>query len=530
MPRAKRSAILRNASRLVLLGVGALALAACATDELALAPSTPSRPWAIPPSFDKLPPPGPSSPDHVPSDTSNGSDAAASAGPSESAVPGPTASSEYANAIPSGNSVSIDSNRHYDLAALIDLAQRNNPQTRDAWEQARQAALAVGLSEANYAPQITGEIVSGYQHTPLPIPTNLVSQGYFTTDTRELIPTLTAKWLLFDFGQRAGAVNAARANSFVANVVFTGAHQQLIYAVSRDYFSLGAARGRLRVAQQAVKSAEIVQDAVGARRERGLATTVELAQAQRQTAQAQFDLVRATGAEHSAYSALIASIGIAPSTQVDVADSSDQKLPDAPARNVDDYVRDALASRPDLIEAFGKVRAAEATLSGARATYYPTIGLESQVYQNIGGLSTQGSRYYTVNEPGANVLLKLSLPLFDGGAREARIAMARSDVDAANASLDDARDTAVRQVTDSYDSLHTSFAEYSASLTLNETAKTAYDASLDSYRHGVGTYTDIANNETALTQAQSSQEDAHADIFTAAAALAFATGTTLLQR
>src|SRR6202012_631234 len=143
--------------------------------------------------------------------------------------------------------------------------------------------------------------------------------------------------------------------------------------------------------------------------------------------QAQFDLVRATGAEHAAYSALIASVGIAPSAQVDVADSSDQKLPDAPARNVDDYVKDALASRPDLIAAFGKVRAAEASLSGARATYYPTIGLESQLYQNTGGLSTQGSRYYTVNEPGANILLKLSLPLFDGGTREARIAQARSE-------------------------------------------------------------------------------------------------------
>jgi outer membrane protein TolC len=445
-------------------------------------------------------------------------------------TPSPTSSSAYASGIPRGNAVPIDPGRHYDLAALIDLAQRNNPETRDAWERARQAALGVGLSEATYLPQITGEIIAGYQHTPLPIPTNLISQGFFTTDTRELLPTLTAKWLLFDFGQRAGAENAARANSFVANVAFTGAHQQLIYAVSRDYFALGAARGRLRVAEQALKSAEVVQDAAESRRGRGLATTVELAQVQRQTAQARFNLVRATGAERSAYSALIASMGIAPSARAEVTDSSEQKLPASPARNVDQYVQDALANRPDIVAAFGKVRAAEATLSGARATYYPTIGLEAQVYQNVGGLSTQGSRYYTVNEPGANVLLKLSLPLFDSGAREARIAIARSEVEAAHGSLDQTRDTAVRQVTDAYDSLRTSFAEYSASLTLNNTAQTAYDASLDSYRHGVGTYTDIANNETALTQAQSAKEDAHANVFTAAAALAFSTGATLSQR
>jgi outer membrane protein len=528
MSPTKLGPILRRARSAALLG--ALSLAACATDELDLAPSVPSRPWAIPPSFDKLPPPGTSASDHGPSGTSGPSAAPAPANPSVIAAPGATSSSEYASAIPDGNLVAIDSNRRYDLASLIDLAQRNNPETRDAWEGARQAALSVGLSEASYVPQLTGEIIAGYQHTPLPIPTNLIARGFFTTDTRELLPTLTAKWLLFDFGQRAGAVDAAKANSFVANVTFTGAHQQLIYAVSRDYFSLGAARARLRVAQQALKSAEVVQDAAEARRGRGLATTVELAQAQRETAQARFNLVRATGTEHSAYSALIASIGIAPSARVDVADSSEQKLPSAPARDVDEYVQDALASRPDLIAAFGKVRVAEATLRGARATYYPTIGLESQVYQNIGGLSTDGSRYYSVDEPGANVLLKLSLPLFDGGTREARIALARSEVEAAHASLDEARDTAVRQVTDAYDALRTSFAEYSASLTLNEAAQTAYDASLDAYRHGVGTYTDVANNDTALTQAQSAEEDAHANVFTAAAALAFATGAGLSQR
>ncbi len=428
-----------------------------------------------------------------------------------------------------GNAVAIDPARRYDLAGLIDLAQRNNPETREAWERARQAALAVGLTEASYVPQISAEIIGGFQRTPLPIPTNLISRGYFTSDTRELIPALTAKWLLFDFGRRAGATQAARANAFVANVAFTGAHQKLIYAVSRDYFALGAARGRLRVAQQALKSAEIVQDASEARRANGLATVVELAQARRQTAQARFDLEKATGAEHAAYAALIASIGIAPDLRVETTDSTDLTLPAAPSGDVDQYVRDALANRPDIIAALGKIRAAEATLSSAKAGYYPTISLEAEVYQNIGGLSTEGSQYYSVNKPGGNVLLKLNLPLIDGGERAAHVATARSQIAAAQDSLDQARDTAVRQVTDAYDALRTGFAEYAAALALTEAAQTAYDAALDAYRNGVGTYTDVVNAETALSQAQSEKETAQANVFTAAAGLAFATGSILSQ-
>ncbi len=59
--------------------------------------------------------------------------------------------------------------------------------------------------------------------------------------------------------------------------------------------------------------------------------------------------------------------------------------------------------------------------------------------------------------------------------------------------------------------------------------QTAYDAALDAYRHGVGSYTDVATEQTALSRAQSEKEDAHSNVFTAAAALAFATGAILSQ-
>lgn len=502
---------LRNSrARRSIIPLAALLLSACATDELALAPPTSERPWAIPGTGDTLPAPGSPPAEH-----------AAAVG-QETA---PSAWAAISLAEPArGNAVAIDPARRYDLAGLIDLAQRNHPETREAWERARQAALAVGLVEASYVPQISAEIVGGFQHTPLPVPTTLIPQGYFTSDTRELIPTLTAKWLLFDFGRRAGAEQAARANAFVANVAFNGAHQKVIFAVSRDYFALGAARGRLRVAQQALKTAQVVEDAAATRRSHGLATVVELAQARRQSAQARFNLERATGAEHSAYAALVASAGIAPSLHIVASDSSEQPLPPAPSGDVDQFVSDALANRPDIVATLGKLRGAEAGLASARAGYYPTIGLEAQAYQNVGALSTQGSRYYSVNEPGANVLLKLSLPLYDGGERDAKLASARAEVAASQAALDQARDTAVQQVTDAYDGLRTSFAEYSAALPLTAAAETAYDAALEAYRHGVGTFTDLANSETALSQAQSEKEDAHANVFTAAAALAFSTG------
>ncbi len=55
----------------------------------------------------------------------------------------------------------IDPNHVYSLVELIDIAQRRNPATRVAWEQARQAAINVGIARAAYLPALTASAVAG---------------------------------------------------------------------------------------------------------------------------------------------------------------------------------------------------------------------------------------------------------------------------------------------------------------------------------------------------------------------------------
>ncbi|TWB11283.1 outer membrane protein TolC [Nitrospirillum amazonense] len=470
-----------------------LLASACATDRLDLAPSSPDRPILLPTDYSAQP------------------------------AQGSTVRPEAPDVVLSP--VMVDPSRRYDLPALIDLSQRNNPDTRIAWERARQAALGVGLAEAAYLPQISAEAIGGIQHTPLPAPTSLIPKGYFTSNSRELVPALTAKWLLFDFGQRAGAVDEAKANSFVTNVSFNGVHQRLIYEVSRDYFALGATRGRLKVAQKALDTALVVQEATQGKQNNGLATVVALHQAERETAQTRFNLERARGAERAAYTALMVSLGLSPSEPLQTTDSSELPLPALPSGDIEQMIREALDARPDMLAALGKVRAAEARIRSAKATYYPTVGIDTRVYENVGQLSSQGHPYSTVNLPGSSFLLRISLPLYDGGVRDAKVAQANSELAAAHWELDRTRDSASKQVIDAFDALKTSFAEYQAAVVLTKAAQTAYDSALEAYRHGVGTYTELVTSETSLARAQSDKEDAHANVFTAAAALAFATGS-----
>jgi outer membrane protein TolC len=411
----------------------------------------------------------------------------------------------------------------YSLAELIDIAERHHPETRQAWEKARQAALSVGIAESSYLPQLSANAIAGYQITPFPAPQNVVPAGFITFTTVEVVPVAAASWLLFDFGQREAKVQDAEAKSFVANVSFTEAHEKIVFDVSRDYFALGSARAKVRVAEYAVENAKRTQDISEARNAQGIATVVEVAQSRRQTAQAQYDLVKARGGERTAYSALLASIGIDVDGTIDVADSSDRPLPAAPILGVRALVEKALASRPDVLAALGKVRAAEAGLGQAKGAYWPTIKIESQVYGFIGKWSV-GQGFFNLTQPGFNALLKLDWPLFDGGARVAKVDVARSQISEARAALDGVRDRAAVEVTRAYDQLQASFAEYQAAMAVDDAGRTALDAAIGSYRTGVGPLTDVLTTSNAASESRMEKETARANVFTSAAALAFALG------
>jgi outer membrane protein len=72
----------------------------------------------------------------------------------ETASPAPTGFVSEKFTIPPNTAVElpppadIDANHVYTLAELIDIAQRRDPTTRVAWEEARQAAIKVGIAEA----------------------------------------------------------------------------------------------------------------------------------------------------------------------------------------------------------------------------------------------------------------------------------------------------------------------------------------------------------------------------------------------
>jgi len=284
--------------------------------------------------------------------------------------------------------VEIDANKVYDLPELIDIGERSNPQTRIAWEHARQAAAAVGLSQSAYFPFLAASAGAGYERAFIPFPTlqvgpgatdvSITGGGNLTTEAVGERAALGVKWLVCDFGERKAELAMAKEGLMAANVGFNAVHQQIVFAVTQHFYDFNTARQKVAVAESAVKAADTVARSARARFDHGLAIKPEVLQAEQQSAQAVFDLVAARGALSDAGVALVDSLGILPTTPLHVAEVPDKAFSES-VGDAEELIDRALSQRPDLVAQLANVRAKRALVSKARAAYYPKIAVDAHV-------------------------------------------------------------------------------------------------------------------------------------------------------
>jgi len=448
---------------------------------------------------------------------------------------------DHRYAITKGSSrVSINPRKVYSLAELIDIAERNNPETRVAWERARQAAGAVGLSESAYYPYLAASAAAGYDRAFIPFPTLAVDRaklltspsaaaritggGSLSTDAIVARGELTAKWLLLDFGERSAVVAAAKERLMMANVGFNATHQKIVFEVTDRFYQLGTAHQKVLVSRSALEAAQTVEQAVQARIDNGLATKPELLQAQQQTAQSAFDVEATLGAESDARVALVESIGLLPTVPLTVADLGPRSMSDQTARSVDDLIEKALSQRPDLVAKLANVRAKEDDIRKVRAEYYPKVLVDAHVSETELDVSIADSPYFGDHKPTYGAFLTVSVPIFDGFARRHKMEMAEAELRGAENELAGARDGAVREVWKAYTDFKTALRKQDSAAKLVTASQNAFDAVLESYKNGLSTYPEIVSAQRNLASARSVSHDTQAAIYTTASALSLSTG------
>ena len=446
------------------------------------APATPNRPWSAPAGPQQLKAPPRSAPVFVP-----------------------------------------DPAKTYTLPELIDIAEQNNPETRAAWQNAKARAAEVGIAKAALYPTLAAAVIAQSVRANI-----FFAPNYYRQTTETFSPLLRLEYIIFDFGRRSDEVEVTRNNLLASDFQFNDTHRRIIFEVMQAYYRVLDTKGQQDAADANLKNAQTVQQAAEARLQLGLTTLPDVLETRSAAAQADYDLQAVIGATEIAFGNLATAMGISPTSPFQVESIQNLKMPQELAETVEASIDKALGQRPDLMQHVAVLRAAGASVKAARKDYYPVLGVEG----NVGLARTYGEQdqipgTYSKTQESWAARLTLTWTLFDGFARESRLARARADQKQAEAELDAIRDRVENQVWSAYSTARTALRQQKAAAALLASASESYNAAFQSYNYGVRSQIDVVSAQRVLAQARTADVNARTNLLTGIAALAFQTGDLL---
>jgi len=410
--------------------------------------------------------------------------------------------------------------RVYDLAALIDLALRANPETRISWEQARAAAARAGIADGAYWPVVQFVAQGGYARNQV-----LVPGGAIFTDGPYLTPTATLDWTLLDFGRREADLDRALEELRQANFQFNRRLQAVAFAVQQSFYSFDASRSEVEAQLATLQAAVKVQQAAEERLARGLATRTEVLLARQERARAEYQVQAARRAVADSHARLAEALGVSPASPLEVAPLSADPLPTGLRESVEQAIDRALLMRPDLSARLAQLRAREAEVRRARANFLPELGVNAQIGGTGGRFRAEGSPdRFDYLEPTYGAYLQFSWTLFEGFARENAVRLAEARRGRAEAELAALQLETLRSVWKTYADVKVALLQYDFAVALLAASEDAYEAALEGYRSGLADIVELLSGERDLAQARSIAIQSRAELLRSAAALAFAVG------
>jgi multidrug efflux system outer membrane protein len=270
----------------------------------------------------------------------------------------------------------------------------------------------------------------------------------------------------------------------------------LIAEIASAWLTMASDQDQLRIARDTLASFRQSLELTQAQFKAGVASELEVRQAQTSYDQARYDIAALTAKVAQDQNALNLLAGTTLPVEALPVELGDRTvtLKDLPA-GVSSTV---LLRRPDVLQAEHQLIAQYANIGAARAAFFPTISLTA----TAGTISTQLSNLFGNGTGTWSVAPSAALPIFDFGRRAANLRYAKASRDAALATYEGAVQTAFREVADALAQRGTIDEQVSARASRVDAAATAYRLSDARYRSGVDPFLTTLDSQRTLYSAQ----------------------------
>ncbi len=398
-----------------------------------------------------------------------------------------------------------------DLLQSYNNARNSDPQFAAA--ESRQLVTREGAVQARAAllPQIDGSATFRRSKSEgpgifQPDPTQPSFPGSTSSTSTSRNIGVNGSQVLVDFS-RFSTLKSQRALAKASEFQLQSDGLSLITRTSAAYFNVLVQLETLAAAEASGTALKKQFDFASKRLEVGLAPITDMYEARAQYEGARANTILARNAVQDAYQALVEITGAPVANLKGLPDNFQPALPEA--RDVDGWVKTAIAQNPALQAKQEQVRSSELSVDTARAGHLPTLYLSGGYSKGANwGDRTFSAGTYNNTSPtnsesrGPNVGITLSVPIFSGGATQSRVRQALAQRDVAQDELEQQRRSLERSTRNAYQTLVAGISEVEARRLALVSAQSAYEASQVGLEVGTRTVLDVLNNQRTLFSAQ----------------------------
>jgi NodT family efflux transporter outer membrane factor (OMF) lipoprotein len=371
------------------------------------------------------------------------------------------------------------------LNALEEQVSVSNQNVLQAEAQYREAKAAVSVARAALSPTVTASPAATFSGG-----TASASASGASGSRKSFTLPFNVSWEPDLWGniRRGVTASAANAQSLAANV----GNARLLYQaeLAQDYFGLHGNDGEAELLTRTEASYKEYVALTGNRVTAGVASDLDVAQAETQLYAIQSQLMD-LGVERAAFEHAIAIlIGKAPAELTIPPVTLSASPPPVPVG----VPSELLERRPDIASAERQVAAANEQIGIAIAAFYPNLSLTGS-----GGLESSSlAKWFTWPSRFWSVGPQLAETLFDAGRRRGVVAEQQAAYDATVAAYRETVLTAMQQVEDNLAALRILAGEADKVQQTIQAANRALDISTAQYRSGTASYLPVITSQAAL--------------------------------
>jgi multidrug efflux system outer membrane protein len=322
------------------------------------------------------------------------------------------------------------------LQKIIGIALDNNRDLRLAVLNVDRARAYYGIQRAELLPSFQAVGNANIER----VPADLSSSGSAMTSERYSVNLGISSWEIDFFGRIRGMKDRALEEYLATDEARRGVRMLLVSSVANAYLVLAADRETLKLAASTLETQEAAYRLIQKRYDAGLASELDLLRAQSLVDAARGDVARCTQLTAQDENALTLVVGSSVSQALLPSDLSSVNAPKAISSGLPSEL---LLSRPDLLAAEHRLKAANANIGVARTAFFPRIALTTSIGTasgDLSGLFQSGSGVWSFAP-------QIVLPIFDARTWSA-YDVTKAEKEISVAQYEKAVQTAFREVAD----------------------------------------------------------------------------------